>query len=88
MTMAERPGPDKTVADEAFLRSIRNDYRPVRGTVGIANDIGMTQQGATQRLRKLEADGLVNTDKIGRSRIWWLTDAGRRYLSESESDSQ
>ena len=65
---------------------IRNDFRPVLGTVDIADEIGMSQQGATKRLSDLKDSGHLHTDKIGQARVWWLTDKGRRYLSGQESE--
>jgi len=83
-------GPNRSVSNMQILRVIRNDFRPVLGTVDIADEIEMSQQGAIKRLSELKKDGHLHSDKIGQARIWWLTDKGRRHLSEhgSEADNQ
>lgn len=69
-----------TVPDEDILSAIRDHYAPVIGTKDLADKVGITRQAVDKRLRRFEDDGLVETDKIGRSRIWWLTTDGRRKL--------
>ncbi|AEM58713.1 hypothetical protein EGO51_18845 [Haloarcula hispanica] len=48
--------------------------------------VGISQQAASKRLSRLEEERLIESDKIGNARAWWLTDNGRRYLDSSEKE--
>jgi DNA-binding transcriptional ArsR family regulator len=84
--VTNRPGPDPSVSDEELLRSMHMAYKPALGTTEIAEMVGISQQAASKRLNRLEEERLVESDKIGNARAWWLTDYGRRYLASSEND--
>jgi len=47
----------------------------------------MSQQAMSQRLKRMESEGLVESDKIGSARIWWPTADGRAQLNPDLSDS-
>jgi len=82
--MAKRgPKPEATTAK--LLLAIKNHYAPAVGTQDIADEVGVARQTAERRLWQLEDDGLVETEKIGQARIWWLTTDGRRHLSDLDS---
>lgn len=70
----------RTVPDDDILKAIRDHYAPVIGTADLADEVGISRQAVDKRLRRFESDGLVETDKIGRARIWWLTTDGKRKL--------
>ncbi|MFB9812672.1 MULTISPECIES: winged helix-turn-helix domain-containing protein [Haloarcula] len=61
-------------------------YKPALGTTEIADMVGISQQAASKRLSRLEEERLIESDKIGNARAWWLTDNGRRYLDSSENE--
>jgi len=75
-----RKGGESKVTTEEILRAIRDHYAPVIGTQDIADAVGVTRQAVDKRLRRYEREGLVETDKIGRSRIWWLTTKGKKQI--------
>jgi len=75
-----KPGPDRQATDEMILAAIRDHYSPAVGTSEVADRIGVKRQTADKHLRNLSDRNLVNTRKIGRVRVWWLSDEGRRYL--------
>jgi len=81
------PGPDPSVTTTDLLRAIRDAYPPALGTNDIAERIDQSQQVAHKHLSRLEDEQppLVESMKVGRARIWWLTDAGRRRLSNQSS---
>jgi len=68
--------------DDDVLAAIREHRSPAVGTSDVASAVGVSRQAADNRLRNLENDGLVDSDMVGRARIWWLTDAGIRYLEK------
>jgi len=69
-------------SDEEILKAIRNHFAPAVGTADIAARAGVTRQAADSRLRNLLDQNLVESTKVGRSRIWWLTTDGGRYLDK------
>lgn len=79
-----KPGPDRTATDENILIAIRDHYAPAVGTSDIAETVGVARQTVDLRLRDLLEEGYVDSTKIGRSRIWWLTSKGRRSLSNRD----
>lgn len=71
-----------TVEDEVFLREMATAAAPVVTAVELADDVGLSQQAAYQRLRRLEDEGKVRSKKVGpKARVWWLTDLGRQCLN-------
>jgi DNA-binding MarR family transcriptional regulator len=80
----DRPGPDPTVPDDEFLRILGLCYKPALSTTEIAEKVDLSRQAVTKRLDKLEEYRLVESGKFGSTTAWWLTDDGRRQLSESE----
>ncbi|MFB6196377.1 MAG: winged helix-turn-helix domain-containing protein [Haloplanus sp.] len=85
--MPTRPGPDPDVPDAEFLRVLRVSYKPALGTTEVANRVQLSQQAASKRLSKLEEYRLVESDKIGNARAWWLTDEGRRRVANDAFES-
>ncbi|NHN63685.1 winged helix-turn-helix transcriptional regulator [Haloarcula sp. JP-Z28] len=84
ITVTEKPGPDPTADRESILEALVLAYSPVLGTSDIAERTGVSRQAVDQRLRRMEEDGLVDTRKIGRARVWWITNKGRTYLDPEE----
>lgn len=70
--------------DAEILSAIDEHYAPAVGTSDIAEAVGVTRQAADNRLRNLEEDGLVESYKAGRTLVWFLTNAGQRYLEDVE----
>ena len=75
------PMPGKT-SDEEILRLIEDHYAPAVGVTDIAERLPVTRQAVYNRLQNLEADGLVESYKVSRDTVWFLTPAGRRYLNK------
>ena len=75
-------GPDPAASDEDILRVIRNHYAPAIGTQDVADELDVARQTADRRLRAMEQENLVGTDKVGQSRIWWIETKGRRQLQD------
>jgi DNA-binding MarR family transcriptional regulator len=74
------------VDDQAFLMEIHLAYKPALGTTEVAERVGLSQQATSKRLQRLEEYRLVESDKTGNARVWWLTDDGRRQLDPEEND--
>jgi predicted transcriptional regulator len=79
--VSNKPGPDPSISDEEVLRAIRDLYGPAVGTSEVANRLDVVTQTADKYLRRLHEEGLINTRKIGRVRVWWLSDDGEKQLT-------
>ncbi len=55
--------------DAEILAAVRA-YEPA-ATSEVAEEVGMTRQGADRRLRRLRDEGQVNSKKIGASLVWF-----------------
>mgnify|MGYP002338732209 CR=1 FL=1 len=76
------PGPDRQATNKQILREIRNHYSPAVGASEVADRIDVSRQTVDRHLRELADEGLVNTRKIGRVRVWWLSNDGRKRIDE------
>jgi len=54
-------------SDNEFIDAIDDGNRT---TQAIADYIGITRQGADYRLRQLQADGIVTSEKVGGTLLW------------------
>lgn len=79
-------GPDRKATVDKILLILRNHYAPAVGTSDIAEEIGVARQTVDKRLREMWDDGLVDSMKVGRSRIWWITTDGTRKLADESTD--
>jgi len=73
---------ENRASDEELLRAIHDHYAPVAGTQDVADECGISRQAVGRRLRNFERQGLIETDKVGRSRIWWMTADGLKELKK------
>jgi DNA-binding MarR family transcriptional regulator len=71
-----------TTTDVAVLQAIADHNSPAVGTADIASAVDVSRQAADRRLRGLQDDELVGKYHAGQSVVWYLTDAGRRYLED------
>jgi len=76
------PGPDRQATNKQILREVRNHYSPAVGASEVAERVEVSRQTVDRHLRNLEEEGLVNTRKIGRVRVWWLSDDGKLFLDK------
>lgn len=75
-----KPGPNRQHSVEEYLRAVRNVYGPAAGTSEVADQLGVARQTADDNLRELHDQGYVNTKKVGRARVWWVSNEGEREL--------
>ncbi|WP_240936914.1 winged helix-turn-helix domain-containing protein [Halomicrobium mukohataei] len=79
--MGER-GRKKTVSDVEILRQFALEPAPFMHPTELTETLDMSRQGVYKRLKDLEEQGLLKSKKAADTRNWWITDEGRRYLSE------
>lgn len=70
------------ISDEDILRAIEDHYAPAVGVTDLADELPVTRQAMYERLSSLHEDGLVEKYKVSRDTVWYLSDAGRRYLEK------
>jgi len=62
-----------TYPDSEFIESIQN-LGGMAGTSDIADEIGCTRRTAYQRLLSLESEGELDSQKIGNSLVWKVSE--------------
>jgi len=84
-----KPGPDPKVSQEDLLREIRLAYAPVQTPKDLAERLEISNTAVSNKLSEMVEKGWVESERVGRSRVYWVTDQGRAYLdAEWSSDSQ
>ena len=76
-------GRKKETSDIEILKAVASSPHPVVVTSELEDELDMTRQGIHKRLVDLEEDGLVNSAMKAASRVWWVTDDGRKYIYEA-----
>jgi len=74
------------VSDEDILEAIEEHRSPAVGVTDLTDRLPITRQAVYNRLGKLAEDGLVEKYKPSRDTVWYLTNAGERYLNKGHSD--
>ncbi|MFC3957573.1 winged helix-turn-helix domain-containing protein [Halovivax cerinus] len=61
-------------SEDEYLDAVR-EFEPA-ATSEVAEETGVTRQGADYRLRQLEEQGKVKSKMVGNSLVWMLADGG------------
>jgi Mn-dependent DtxR family transcriptional regulator len=83
-----KPGPERELNEDNILEFINGAYSPAVGTSDVAEYFNVTGEGARKYLDRLQEGGCVDSRKIGRSKIWWLTDEGEKRIDSIQSSTQ
>lgn len=70
---------------EAFLAAVR-DHSPAT-TSKIAEDVGLTRQGADYRLRSLREDGVVESALVGNTLVWSVAEEAVEETADTDTDT-
>lgn len=66
------------VPEDDIIRAFRESDDPVLAAPEVGEIVGMSRQGAGQRLRKLVEEGKLERKKPGRrTAVYWLSDDDR-----------
>jgi len=57
---------------EAFLQAVEDT--PVASTQNVADEVGCSYDLAYRRLKRLESDGTVEHEDVGRAFVWMLSE--------------
>jgi len=76
-------GRKKETSDAEILKAVALSPHPVVVTSELENELEMTRQGIHKRLEDLEEKGYVDSAMKAASRVWWITDKGRKYLADA-----
>lgn len=74
---------EKETSDDVILREFLLHDDPVLVAKEVAKALDMSRQGIGTRLKTLEQEGMLNSKKPGRDRVFWLTNDGRARARES-----
>lgn len=58
--------------DDDDIIEVISDLQPTAGTSDIAQELGVTRQSADYRLRKLQEEGRIRSETVGRTLIWFV----------------
>lgn len=84
MHMASEPT-RMTHPTEAFLSAVR-DHSPATTAI-VAEDVGVTRQGADYRLRSLREDGVVESDLVGNTLVWSVVEEAAEETRDTDTDT-
>lgn len=70
-------------SDEEVAQLFIDARDPSLFTTEVAELLDMTQQGAYERLSRLEEKGYVRGKTVKNARVWWLTPAGRELAADN-----
>jgi predicted ArsR family transcriptional regulator len=73
-------GPSPTDPDEKILRAVALRPAPFATAKEIEPELSVGYRQTRNRLDQLVDDGLMNVKDVGRTKVYWLSDAGRRRL--------
>lgn len=78
------PGPEPSDEDITFLRLMRLRREPFATARDIEPHVEVGYKQTRNRLDDLVDDGLLNVEKVGTVKVYWLSDAGKDRLAESD----
>lgn len=58
--------------DKRIVRFIRNSPGGFVGTAEVAEELGMTTNGASYRLKELKKDGVIDSRQPSRDEVWYI----------------
>lgn len=73
-------GRKPTVSDYEIIEFIESASQPFVLTKDVAEHLEFSIQGTSQRLQRLETEGLLDAREIGSAKAYWLTDTGEALL--------
>jgi DNA-binding MarR family transcriptional regulator len=77
------------VTQTDILREIRLAYPPVQAPKDLAERLDISNTAISNKLQVMEEKNWVESERVGRSRVYWVTDLGRAQLDpEVSSGSQ
>lgn len=77
---------DNEYHTEDILNVFRRSDDAILGSAEVADEVGMTTDGATNRLKQLMEDGRVEGKQIGRPWVWTLPNNERQKVVPSNID--
>lgn len=80
--MAKR-GADRTVSDERILLEFLLSPDPALFTSEVSEPLPLSRQRINDLLDQLESDGFVTSKTASGRRLWWLTPAGTKRVTEA-----
>jgi len=73
-------------SDLRYLGAVAESPDPIVTSTEVADKVGVTQQGAYEKLSDMQDRNLIRSKKVGaHARVWWLTIQGRDVYRESIS---
>ncbi len=81
------PGRKPEAATEDVMKAIAMHPEPVVTASDVHEQIGLSKDGARERLKSLAEEGYLGVKRPGSSAlVFWMTDKGRRALTDAQFD--
>lgn len=76
-------GPNPSDDDVKILRLIRLREEPFATKSDLVDQMNVGSKQTRNRLDDLVEEGYLNVEKVGTTNVYWLSDEGKRRLSEA-----
>jgi DNA-binding PadR family transcriptional regulator len=80
-------GRPDVVEDLDVLELLDSSDDPVMSAPELAEQTRIGDRGMYKKLRRMQDDGLVDSKKVGRARVWWMTEEGENYLQGGDTET-
>jgi predicted ArsR family transcriptional regulator len=80
-------GPTPADDDIKLLRLVRLREEPFATATDLVDEMNVGRKQTRNRLNDLVDQGLLNVETVGTTKVYWLSDAGKRRLSEALDES-
>lgn len=77
-------GPPVSDSDDEFLQWVAETDTPFAVPDDVLKKSSVQRKQTLVRLDRLVDDGLLNSRKVGRGKVFWLTDDGKSRLQETD----
>jgi predicted transcriptional regulator len=74
-------GPPPADSDTKILRAVALRPAPFATAKEIEPELSVGYKQTRNRLKQLVDDGLMNVKDVGQTKVYWLSDTGRRQLA-------
>lgn len=78
------PGPEPSDSDEKLLRLVNSEEGSFATAPEIEPFVDVGPKQTRNRLDSLCEDGYLNQRKVGKTNVYWLSDAGEKKLATAE----
>jgi predicted ArsR family transcriptional regulator len=83
-----KPGPEPSDDNIKLLKLIRLREEPFATKTDLVDDMEVEARQTRNRLDDLVEEGLLKVDMVGTTKVYWLSDEGKRQLADAVSSEE